>query len=202
MSRSLRIKQQATRNKAQVVRKFFYFWGGGPPTSFPLAATNCRASLYHIDRSKGRRPKVHVAWIMELGYCGIIERRRLCLNFGKSLFMIHIKSTVDQRKADGITQPVLLNDTFLKNFPHAKLLLSIVKKLKNEWMLPLKKLLADPASLTPIACFRCVSGSMARGRMNFPFHTTVNLQDPGARAPGFFYAWIIINNKDKAQATR
>jgi hypothetical protein len=30
----------------------------------------------------------------------------------------------------------------------------------------------------------------------------VSTSNPGEQLPGFFYAWIIINNKDKAQATR
>jgi hypothetical protein len=30
----------------------------------------------------------------------------------------------------------------------------------------------------------------------------VSTSNPGEQSPGFFYAWIIINNKDKAQATR
>ena len=188
------MKAQAPSNKQQA--SSIKQNGRVPAHKLSPGATNCRATFYCLDRSKSRRPKILVAWIMDLGHCGIIERRLLCLNFGKSLFMILIRSMVDQRRADGTTQPVLLRDTFLKNFPHAKLLLNIVKKSKTGWMLPLKKLLADQASLTLIACFRCVSGSMATDRMNFPFHIIANLQDPGAKAPGL----LIINNCDKAQA--
>ena len=81
MLRSLRIKQQATRNKAQVVSKFFYFWGGGPPTSSTLGATNCRASLGHIDRQI-------VAWAAAHGH-----RRKLVDNL-KYFLSRHIYATL------------------------------------------------------------------------------------------------------------
>lgn len=71
------LKQQANKQQAQgssdkqeqIKKKKKNGWV--PPTSSSLRQI-VTCDIYFLDMTKGRRPKVHVAFIMDLGHCGTI----------------------------------------------------------------------------------------------------------------------------------